>query len=204
MSEATTDSAERQDDYRLIALMADQPTAAIAGLYDRYGRLVFSVALRIVGNREVAEEITQDVFVSCWRSAAQYRPSRGSVVTWLLSITHHRAIDELRSRQHRYRQNELAWEHAPAHVLASEEGLDLTLVQSQVREALAQLPADQREVVELLYFGGLSRQEAAERLHAPLGTVHTRLRLAMNKLRAMLRTEASDDADRSRGDAHES
>lgn len=195
MSTATDLPSELQHDAGLIELMTDRPTAAVAALYDRYGRLVFSVALRIVGDRGVAEEITQDVFVSCWRNAAHYHPDRGSVVTWLLSIAHHRAIDELRSRRHKTKQRELTWEQAPVQALYANHDTDLTLVQSQVREALDSLPPNQREVVELLYFGGLSRQEAAERLRTPLGTIHTRLRLAMGKLRAALLPEQAESQE---------
>lgn len=204
MGKTTTDAdADRHDDLRLIELMIDQPTAAVAALYDRYGRLVFSVALRIVGDRGVAEEITQDVFVSCWRNAARYRPDQSSVVTWLLAIAHHRAIDELRSRRYKSQQRELTWEQAPPQALASDHEIDLSLIQSQVHAALADLPANQREVVELLYFGGLSRQEAAERLRTPLGTIHTRLRLAMSKLRAALLPGYAESQETRVRDGHE-
>lgn len=172
-------------DLALLRLLQDDPRAATAALYDRYGRLVFSVALRIVGDRGAAEEITQDVFVGCWRSAHRYRPEQGSLATWLLGITQHRAIDELRSRRHKARAREQPWEGASIAVAYDRE-LDLSLLQSEVRAALAALPPPQREAIELLYFGGFTRQQAADRLRTPLGTIHTRLRLGMAKLRAAL------------------
>ncbi len=99
MDEATTASAVITNDGELAALLRTQPAVGIAALYDRYGRLVFSMALRIVRDRGAAEEITQDVFMRCWRNLDRYQPSQGSLVSWLLSIAHNRAIDELRSRR---------------------------------------------------------------------------------------------------------
>jgi RNA polymerase sigma-70 factor (ECF subfamily) len=186
VSETTALAVESMDDRQLMALVTDQPALAVAALYERYSKYVFSVALRMVGDRNVAEEVTQDVFLGCWRNATAYKPDRGSVATWLLTITHRRAIDELRSRRHKYRQSEMNWEQAPQNALASDQAMDVALTQSEVREALAGLPPNQREAVEMLYFGGFSRAEIAERLSTPLGTINTRLRLAMDKLRAML------------------
>lgn len=183
----------RTEDADLLRLLQDQPRAAAAALYDRYGRMVFSVALRMVGDRGVAEEITQDVFVACWRSAARYRPEQGSLATWLLAITHHRAVDELRSRRQKARSRESALDGDTLSGAATDFSLDAYLIQAEVRAALADLPPAQRQVIELLYFGGLTRQEAADHLRAPLGTVHTRLRLGMARLRAALANIFTDD-----------
>jgi RNA polymerase sigma-70 factor (ECF subfamily) len=182
-------------DIDLPGLLQDDPRAAAAALYDRYGRLVFGVALRIVGDRGAAEEITQDVFVSCWRSAYRYRPEQGSLATWLLGITQHRAIDELRSRRGRARAREEPWALPHDVAAAHDQGLDLRLLQADVRAALAALPPAQREVIELLYFGGLTRQQAAEQVRAPLGTIHTRLRLGMARLRLALGHLLGDEPD---------
>jgi RNA polymerase sigma-70 factor, ECF subfamily len=181
------------DDEALLRLLHAHPEEGAAALYDRYGRAVFSVVLRIVGDRGAAEEVTQDVFVSSWRAAAHYRPERGSVITWLLGIAHHRAIDELRSRRHQARKREGPWEEPAMPPSQHDPALDLRLLQAEVRAALAGLPNAQREVIELLYFGGLTRQEAADKLRAPLGTVHTRLRLGMAKLRQALAPLLHDD-----------
>ncbi|MEN9936287.1 MAG: hypothetical protein RLZZ387_2866 [Chloroflexota bacterium] len=171
-------------DAELVSLLRDEPAAGIAALYDRYGRLVYSVALRIVGDHGAAEEITQDVFVRCWRSIDRYRTEQGGLSTWLLSIAHNRAVDELRSRRgkelHRPRAEEA---DIPA---VAEPGFDAALVRGDVRQALGGLPESQREVIELIFWGGLTRREIADRLRLPLGTVHTRLRLGMDKLREAL------------------
>jgi RNA polymerase sigma-70 factor (ECF subfamily) len=185
--------AATTDDAALLRLLHHQPEEGAAALYDRYGRAVFSVVLRIVGDRGAAEEVTQDVFVSSWRAAAHYRPERGSLLTWLLGIAHHRAIDELRSRRHQSRKRESPWEELLMPATQHDPALDLRLLQAEVRSALAGLPSAQREVIELLYFGGLTRQEAADKLRAPLGTVHTRLRLGMAKLRLALAHLLHDD-----------
>src|SRR5690349_10073368 len=108
VDEATTASAVASSDSELAALLRTQPAAGIAALYDRYGRLVFSMALRIVQDRGAAEEITQDVFMRCWRNLDRYQPSQGSLVSWLLSIAHNRAIDELRSRRGKNLRREIS------------------------------------------------------------------------------------------------
>src|SRR5262245_29518955 len=175
---ALTDSA-------LAELLREQPAAGVATLYDRYGRLVFSMALRIVQDHGAAEEITQDVFVRCWRSIDRYHPQQGSLAAWLLTITHHRAIDELRSRHGKELRRELS-DDAIRPLAALDTGYDAALLWGEVQEALHLLPPAQRDVIELIFWGGLTRREVAERLHLPLGTVYTRLRLGMEKLRAAL------------------
>jgi RNA polymerase sigma-70 factor (ECF subfamily) len=171
-------------DADLVALLREQPAAGIAALYDRYGRLVYSVALRIVQDHGVAEEVTQDVFVRCWRTAERYHPELGSLSAWLLSIAHNRAIDELRSRRGKEQRRAQATEDELPAVW--DPGFDVALLRGDVRQAVGDLPESQREVIELVFWGGLTRREIAERLRLPLGTVHTRLRLGMDKLRAAL------------------
>lgn len=186
------DSAEAQpSDSALIAMLYTQPAAGVAALYDRYGRLVFSIALRIAQDHGAAEEITQDVFLRCWRNIDRYHPPQGSLVTWLLAITHHRAIDELRSRRGKDMRREISGE--AIHPLAVlETGFDEALLRGEVQEALHLLPPAQRDVIELIFWGGLTRREVADRLQLPLGTVHTRLRLGMEKLRAALEQAPTD------------
>jgi RNA polymerase sigma-70 factor (ECF subfamily) len=172
-------------DDALAALLREQPAAGVAALYDRYGRLVFSLALRIVQDHGAAEEITQDVFVRCWRNIGRYQTQQGSLATWLLAIAHHRSIDELRSRRGKHLRREISDE--AIHPLAMlDTGYDAALLRGEVQEALHVLPTTQRDVIELIFWGGLTRREVAERLQLPLGTVHTRLRLGMEKLRAAL------------------
>jgi RNA polymerase sigma-70 factor, ECF subfamily len=172
-------------DAELVALLRAEPAAGVAALYDRYGRLAYSVALRIVQDHGAAEEITQDVFVRCWRTIERYRPEQGSLATWLLSIAHNRAIDELRSR----RGKDLNMPHLDEthEQISLDPGFDTVLVRGDVQQALGELPESQRQVIELIFWGGLTRREISDRLRLPLGTVHTRLRLGMDKLREALR-----------------
>jgi RNA polymerase sigma-70 factor (ECF subfamily) len=171
-------------DAEIVALLRTSPAEGIAALYDRYSRLVFSVALRIVQDRGAAEEIAQDVFLRCWRTIDNYRPDQSGLATWLLTIARNRSVDELRSRRGKETRREVSDELlAP---IAIDPGLDDSLLRDEIRQALGGLPPAQREVVELVFWGGLTRREIAERLSLPLGTVHTRLRLAMDKLREAL------------------
>jgi RNA polymerase sigma-70 factor, ECF subfamily len=180
------------NDGALATLLREQPAAGVAALYDRYGRLVFSLALRIVQDHGAAEEITQDVFVRCWRSIDRYHAQQGSLVAWLLAIAHHRAIDELRSRRGKDLRREISNE--AMHPLAAlDSGYDAALLRGEVQEALHVLPPPQRDVIELIFWGGLTRREVAERLQLPLGTVHTRLRLGMEKLRSALKRVATEE-----------
>jgi RNA polymerase sigma-70 factor, ECF subfamily len=181
---ALSDDAALSDG-ALVVLLREQPAAGVAAIYDRYGRLVFSMALRIAQDHGAAEEITQDVFVRCWRSIDRYHLQQGSLATWLLTIAHHRAIDELRSRRGKSQRREISADHM--HLLtANEPAIDDVLLRGDVRVALAALPQPQREAIELIFWGGLTRREVAAQLSVPLGTVHTRLRLGMDKLRSTL------------------
>jgi RNA polymerase sigma-70 factor (ECF subfamily) len=173
------------EDVELVQQLREQPGIGVARLYDRYGRLVYSVALRILQDHGAAEEVTQDVFVRCWSGIDRYQPERVRLVSWLLTIAHHRAIDELRSRRGKSQQREISADHM--HLLTADEpAIDDALLRGEIRMALAALPQLQREVIELIFWGGLTRREAAAQLSVPLGTVHTRLRLGMDKLRGLL------------------
>lgn len=178
------------DDARLIRLIAAEHDDALNQLFDRYNRLVFSVAIAIVGDRSVAEEITLDVFVQVWKHAATYQPDLAKVSTWLIAITRHHAIDILRWQKSRPEADPLNWDgislqNGPVmHNL--EEHVEVNLQRKQVREALAELPDDQRKALVLAYFKGYTQHEISERLGQPLGTIKTRIRLAMQKLRKLL------------------
>jgi RNA polymerase sigma-70 factor (ECF subfamily) len=178
------------DDQALIRLILQARTEALGELYDRYGRLVFSLALNSVGDPATAEEVTQDVFLRVWQRAGQYRADRGAVSTWLTGITRHRAIDQLRRRGSRPEQHSVAWaELAPGDEPTShgpERETALVLEREWVRGAVAQLPDEQKQVLALAYFQGLAQSQIAEVLNLPLGTVKTRIRLGMQKLRQTL------------------
>jgi RNA polymerase sigma-70 factor, ECF subfamily len=186
VDEATAAPSATASDLDLVTLLRVQPADGIAALYDRYGRLVFSMALRVVQDRGAAGEITQDVFMRCWRNLDRYQPSQGSLASWLLSITHNRAIDELRSRRGKDARREISDDELQPQA-AIDPGFDEALLRGEIQQALLLLPAAQRDVIELVFWNGLTRREIAERLRLPLGTVHTRLRLGMEKLRESLR-----------------
>jgi RNA polymerase sigma-70 factor (ECF subfamily) len=173
----------------LIVRVRDRDEAALAALYDRFGGLVLTVALRVVGERELAEEIMQDTFLRCWNGAETYQSGRGQVSSWLMRIARNRAIDVLRSRNHRARRNERTSLDAAgeaSHPTGPDEAEAIATRQA-VAAALAALPTAQRRVVELAYYGGLSQSEIASRLGEPLGTVKSRTRAAMEQLRTSLR-----------------
>ena len=165
-------------------------TGALAELYDRYGRLVFSLAIRVLGDETLAEEVTQDVFMQAWNKAGLYNPGQGKVSTWLCSMARNRSIDILRRQGVRPEGHRAAFEdgvvqpeHAPDGL---ERSVDLRMQKERVRSAMNELPKEQREVLELAYFQGMSQQEISNVLDQPLGTVKTRVRLAMQKLRQTL------------------
>ncbi len=158
---------------------------ALDALYDRHASAALGLAVRMVRQRETAEEVVQDAFLALWRHAPSYQAGRGSVRTWLLSIVHHRAIDRLRGRpQPAPLPEELGADPgAPDVWTLAARRLDRETIQ----EALAALPAEQREAIELAYFSGLTQTQIASSLNLPLGTVKGRLRLGLARLRALLR-----------------
>ena len=165
--------------------------AAFEIVYDRHGGAAFSLAYRIAGDRAKAEDITQEAFLSLWRSRARYDRARGSVRTWLLGIVRNRAIDLL--RRELLQPPPLAFEPAEPSVEAAgdETGVEALRREAarEVRGALSVLPVDQMRVIELAYFGGLTHAEIAEMLNMPLGTVKGRMRLGMEKIRGQLAEE---------------
>lgn len=189
------------DDETLLRLVAHANADALSTLYDRYSRLVFSVAFNAVSDHPTAEEITLDVFTRVWERAGTYRADRATVTTWLASIARHRAIDVLRRRQARPEQFSVEWAEASAsnmpHIDGPEEQVALAMQQQRVRAAMAALPEDQKRALALAYFQGLSHNEIAATLREPLGTVKTRIRLGMQKLRQMLQDERFAPADQS-------
>jgi RNA polymerase sigma-70 factor, ECF subfamily len=178
-------TAERSDE-ELLRAIAAQESPALETLYARYGGVAFALALRITRSRETAEEVVQEAFLSVWRRSATYEPGRGSARTWLLGIVHHRAIDLLRSRAAR-----------PTTVVIEDVGelqgdgdpwpeVQQKLDRAVIRSALAELPSEQRRCIELAYFGGFTYPEIATQLGVPLGTIKSRLRLGLLRLRSIL------------------
>ncbi len=181
------------DDIALIKRVAGAHTDALGELYDRYNRLVFSVALAVIGDRATAEEITLDVFVLIWQRAGMYRPDRGKVSTWLTAIARHQAIDVLRRQAVRLDSRSISWDHVSPQsadtVRETERDVEIALQRERIRSALAELPTEQQVALALAYFGGYSHQQISDLLNQSLGTVKTRIRLAMHKLRRILHEE---------------
>lgn len=171
-------------DAALVRRVSEGDEIALARLYDRYSTLVYSVALRVLRDREAAEEILQDIFYQLWRTAGRVDPARGSLPGWLLVAARNRAISRLR------RANLPASEEPGADEVALAFNLESAVAQKQllgrVQQSLGQLPAEQRAVLELAYFEGLTHSEIAARTGDPLGTVKTRLRTAVESLKRWL------------------
>jgi RNA polymerase sigma-70 factor (ECF subfamily) len=174
------------DDRALLERIARGDTAALGLLYDRYAALAFGLAMRILRDPGVAEEVVQDAFLNAWRRASSFRPDRGEPRTWLLSIVHHRAIDRLRGAAGQRAELDLA--DAPEPVDRADVWAEtwVGLEREAIARALAALPEEQRAAIELAFFGGLTHAEVAERLGEPLGTVKGRIRLGLTKLRTLL------------------
>jgi RNA polymerase sigma-70 factor (ECF subfamily) len=196
-----SDAFQRLDDAELVTLAGQGEVRALEVLYDRYARAAFAFAVRIVGDPLEAEEILQEVFLRVWQQANRFQHARGSFASWLLSITHNLAIDALRRRQRRPQQADkldfmdvLRSEVDTAVDL--EEAVVVAELRRQVQAAMAQLPARQREVLELAYFQGLTQREIAELLDEPLGTVKTRMRLGLQKLQEALQAQRPEAAGR--------
>jgi RNA polymerase sigma-70 factor (ECF subfamily) len=180
-------SRAQTDDESLIAAAAQADLGALEQLYERYGRVAFSLAYRIVGDRGAAEDVVQDAFLSVWRQAKSYRKERGSPRTWLMSIVHHRSIDRLRASAsgaavvpfdlvpEDYAEVPGVWQQVWAGVRGE-----------SVRRALDRLPTEQKKSIELAYFSGYTQSEIAALMEVPLGTVKGRMRIGLQKLKVML------------------
>jgi RNA polymerase sigma-70 factor (ECF subfamily) len=178
----------RLADEELMELLAHGDARAFEAIYDRHGGPAFSLAYRMVGNRAIAEDITQEAFLSIWRSRLRYRRERGSVRSWVLGIVHHRGIDALRRNLVHERRRASAEGIEERH--EAPDRTDLEVVRRDearsVRAAIDELPDQQSKVIELAYFGGFTHTQIAEMLEMPIGTVKGRMRLGLDKLRRQL------------------
>ena len=181
--------AERLADEELMPLIAERDADAFEVFYDRHGGVAYSLAYRIVGSRQAAEDVTQEAFISIWRSGARFDPTRGSVRSWTLGIVRNRAIDALRRDAGKAPKldfdDEALLEQRSSEQLTEDEVVRRDQA-AGVRGALRELPSDQSKVIQLAYFGGFSHSEIAEMLGMPLGTVKGRMRLGMEKIRMQL------------------
>ena len=180
---------EISDEQCMTRLTGPEVEAAISALYDRYGRTVYGVGLKILGDRSSAEELVQDVFLKVWRSSSSFDPSRGSFSTWLYKVTRSAAIDLYRKRAHKVHpvpEGESYLATVRDSSAGPQEVVDESWLSWRVSRALEILDAPHREVIELAYFGGLSQREISVRTGMPLGTVKTRTASAFKKLRGEL------------------
>ena len=180
-------------DAELVARLAERDEAALEPLYDRYGKIVYSVAMRILRDAQAAEEVTQEVFVRLWNNAASFESTKGYVRVWILRITHNLALNEVRRRQSRpVIAANFDWPTESEHLLAQDTSGDPEMATwlreraTVIRHALEQLPLPQRQSIELAFFGGLSQAEVAAALGEPLGTIKSRVRIGMRRLRDIL------------------
>jgi len=178
-------------DEALLALVSRSDDEALAALYDRYGRIAYGLALRILRDRALAEDAVQEAFLGIWRSAGSFLGERAKPSTWILTIVHRRAVDLVR-REERRRGEPLDVVADPAGGAADEEA-SLRQRRRAVQAALRQLPDDQREALELAYYGGFTQSELAERLGQPLGTIKSRMFAGLRRLRDLL-ADAGFDA----------
>lgn len=183
------------DDGTLYERAASKDRQAFELLYDRYEKLVFSFSCRLAGDREIAEEVLQDVFLKIWRGTAVYRTDKGSFSSWLLTVTRNRTIDELRRLKRHDHEPMLDKDALLEQDGSTEQKAEWHEQQTEIREAVLELKPDQREIIELFYFKGLSQQRIADHCGLPLGTVKGRIRLALKKMRGFMTREGGASND---------
>ena len=174
---------ERLTDEQLVALVAQSDDAALAELYDRFGRIAYGLALRILRDDALAQDAVQEAFLGVWRSADRFLAERAKASTWILTLVHRRAVDLVRREERR--RGEPLPETEPA-VDAPVDEAERLVQRELVNQALRRLPDDQREALELAYYGGYTQSELAERLGQPLGTIKSRMFTGLGRLREIL------------------
>ncbi|MFH1497060.1 MAG: sigma-70 family RNA polymerase sigma factor [Verrucomicrobiota bacterium] len=189
MSDSVDNRRVADLDAPLLARIANGDQDALGELYDRFSRPLLATVYRILNDQREAEDIVHDAFVAVWQKAADYDPTRGSAFSWVMTLTRNRALDRVRSRK---RRAELLAQSAPADLGYDQTPPDVALAAdigergAAVRQAFGELPAEQRQALELAYFSGLTQQEIADRLQQPLGTVKARIRRGLLKLRDLI------------------
>lgn len=174
----------------LVHAIAAGDQVALHALYERSHRLVFTLVMRITANRETAEELTLDVFHDVWRRASTYDVANGTVLGWIMNQARSRAIDRLRFEHRKKRTDPYPGERGDETTHATDELLQLAQDEQRLRAALSVLTGDEKAAIEAAFFGGMTHAEVATRLEQPLGTIKTRIRSALHKLRLELETEA--------------
>ncbi|MBE9031561.1 sigma-70 family RNA polymerase sigma factor [filamentous cyanobacterium LEGE 11480] len=195
MIPASTTPDNRCDEIHLMKRIAQQDQSALSQLYDRYARVIYSVAHKSLGSVEECEEVVLDVFAQVWRTASRYDPARSRVDTWLFMIARSRVLDRLRGVQRRGKVTEAVMAPDFSHTQAPpspSEHAEIAERRTQVLNALQQLPPEQQQVLEMSYYQGLTQREIAAQTGMALGTVKTRIRLGLEKLRSALHAESWD------------
>jgi RNA polymerase sigma factor (sigma-70 family) len=177
---------EHLSDHGLLALVGRGDRDAFGRLYDMYGGAAYGLALRIVRDRDLAADVVQNTFLAVWSQATQFDSSRGQPSTWILTMTHHKAVDMVRREERRRADALPEGDDRPDPGAGVEQQAWLSMAGEQVRAALARLPDPYREIIELAYFAGFTQSELAERLALPIGTVKSRTFAAMSALRQLL------------------
>jgi RNA polymerase sigma factor (sigma-70 family) len=172
-------------DEAVVAMLARSDESALAELYDRFGRLAYGLALRVLRDEKLAEDAVQEAFLAAWRNADRFMPERGRAGTWLLTLVHRRAVDLVR-REDRRRAEPLREGFEPAAAESAEDDAWLRIERERVQLALKRLPDQQREALELAYYGGFTQSELAERLGEPVGTIKSRMFTGLARLREVL------------------
>jgi RNA polymerase sigma factor (sigma-70 family) len=175
-------------DAQLMALVAQRDAGALEALYERYAKVAYSLARRILTDEALAHDVVQEVFLSLWRDAERFDAQRGTVGTYLLSMTHHRAVDVVRREENlrKRRTSDDALEFEPDPTAGVEDAVETRERRAEVRAALKELPPAQREALTLAYFGGYTQREVASLVGVPLGTVKTRMATGMRRLKERL------------------
>ena len=172
-------------DEAVVALTARSDEVALAELYDRYGRAAFGLAVRVLRDEALAEDAVQDAFLSVWRGASRFIPERAKASTWIMTLVHRRAVDLVR-REERRRTDPLPESEPDSGGPSAADSTWLHLERERVQAALRQLPDQQREALEIAYYGGFTQSELAERLGEPLGTIKSRMFAGLARLRELL------------------
>jgi RNA polymerase sigma-70 factor (ECF subfamily) len=185
-------------DGQLVELVAQKDAGALEALYERYGRAAYSLARRILTEETLAQDVVQEVFLSLWREAGRFDAGRGTVATYLLSMTHHRAVDVVRREENlrRWRTSDEGLELESDPKARVEDEAEASERRAEVRAALKDLPDAQREALLLAYFGGYTQREVAALIGVPLGTVKTRMAAGMRKMKAALQDAGREEQQR--------
>jgi RNA polymerase sigma-70 factor (ECF subfamily) len=191
MNIETDAGGELEAEIELLKKIGQGDRGSFEALYDRFSRVLFSTAYRVLNNQEAAEDVLQDVFIQIWEKAPLYDPARGKPMTWAITLTRNKAIDRLRSAVRRSQlHDDIERESATSEQFDDRSSFDALASEDtgrQVREAMQKLSKDQRAAIELAFFSSLTQTEIADRLHEPLGTIKARIRRGMMRLKEILR-----------------